>query len=168
MGSDPNVYAPKWDVEMPDLGRRAMRVGELAGSSELGASLYEIDPGGAVSPLHVHYANAELLLVLAGRPQLHTPQGTRALEPGAVVAFPRGPDGAHRIANPGAEAARVLVVSTMRRPEVTELVTTGTLMVTVAGDTRKLFAAESAQEFLPLWRDAFETDRKRDPRLENG
>jgi hypothetical protein len=57
----------------------------------------------------------------------------------------------------------VIVVSTMNRPEVTELVTTGTLMVSASGDTRKVFAADSAQEFLPLWRAAFETDRGQSP-----
>jgi len=159
MSGDANVFAPEWDVEMPDLGRRAMRLGARAGSNELGASLYEIDPGGAVSPLHIHYGNAELLVVLSGRPQLHTTAGARELEPGAVVAFPRGPAGAHRIANAGPDPARVLVVSTMHRPEVTELVSTGTLMVSASGDMRKLFTADSAREFLPLWREAFEVDR---------
>jgi uncharacterized cupin superfamily protein len=159
MSVDANVFAPEWDADMPDLGRRAMRLADRIGSSELGATLYEIDAGGAVSPLHIHYANAELLVVLSGRPELHTSEESRELEPGAVVAFPRGPTGAHRIANRGSDPARVIVVSTMNRPEVTELVTTGALMVSATGDTRKVFAAESAQEFLPLWRAAFETDR---------
>jgi uncharacterized cupin superfamily protein len=157
---DANVFAPEWDVEMPDLGRRAMRLGDRVGSDEIGASLYEIDSGGAVSPMHVHHANAELLFVLSGRPRLDTGEGSRPLEPGAVVAFPRGLAGAHRIANDGPDAARVVVVSTMNRPEVTELVTTGTLMVSAAGDTRSVFAADSAQDFLSLWREAFEADRK--------
>ena len=156
---DANLFSPVWDVDMPDLGRRVMRLAERVGSSELGASLYEIDPGGAISPLHIHYANAELLVVLSGHPQLHMNDESRMLEPGAVVAFPRGPAGAHRIANQGAEPARVIVVSTMNRPEVTELVSTGTLMVSASGETRKVFTADSAQEFLPLWRAAFEIDR---------
>jgi uncharacterized cupin superfamily protein len=87
MSVDVNVFAPEWDVEMPDLGRRPMRLGERAGSTELGATLYEIDAGGAVSPLHIHYANAELLLVLSGWPQLYTREASRELEPGAVIAF---------------------------------------------------------------------------------
>jgi len=159
MSVDANMFAPEWDVEMPDLGRRVMRLGGRVGSSELGASLFEIDPGGAVSPMHIHHANAELLFVLSGRPRLDTREGSRELEPGAVVAFPRGLAGAHRIANDGPAAARVIVVSTMNKPEVTELVSTGTLMVSASGDTRKVFAADSAQDFLSLWREAFDVDR---------
>ena len=60
------------------------------GPGELGASVYELDPGVVASPLHVHHANEELLLVLAGTPLLRGPDGTQLLSAGAVVAFPRG------------------------------------------------------------------------------
>ena len=157
--ADANVFAPRWDIEMPELGRRAVQLGPKVGSVELGVSLFELDPGGAVSPIHVHYGNEELLLVLSGRAQLRTPEGTRELEPGAVVAFPRGPEGAHQIANPGDEPARVLVFSTMNFPEVTEVLTTGTMFVRASHDVRKTFPAGSEQEFMTLWRAAFEADR---------
>jgi uncharacterized cupin superfamily protein len=156
---EPNVFAPEWDIETPELGRRVMRLGQRAGAVGIGVSLYELDSGGAVSPLHFHHANDELLLVVSGRPQLHTADGTRELAPGAVVAFARGPGGAHRIANAGGEPARVLVFSTMNLPEVTELVTTGTTMVTASPEARKTFPPGSAGEFLELWREAFEVDR---------
>src|SRR3954452_8351898 len=99
--ADPNALHPEWDAERADepFRVRVMRAGARAGARELGASLYEIDPGGAVSPYHLHHANEELLLGVAGRPLLRTPAGTRRLEPGAVVAFPPGPEGAHRISN---------------------------------------------------------------------
>ncbi len=75
----------------PPFRRRAMRLGSRAGAAELGVTLYEIDPGGAVSPYHAHHANEELLLVLDGRPQLRTPDGP----PARVLVFstmnlPRG------------------------------------------------------------------------------
>jgi len=41
-------------------------VGAQAGARELAANVYELDPGAVGSPLHVHHANEELLLVLAG------------------------------------------------------------------------------------------------------
>jgi uncharacterized cupin superfamily protein len=157
--ADANVFAARWDIEMPELGRRAVQLGPKIGSVELGVSLFELDPGGAVSPLHVHYGNEELLLVLSGRPQLRTPEGARELEPGAVVAFPRGPEGAHQIANGGAEPVRVLVFSTMNFPEVTEVLTTGTMFVRASHDVRKTFPTGSEQEFMALWRAAFEADR---------
>lgn len=158
--ADANVFAAEWDSEIPELGRRAVQLGPKIGSVELGVSLFELDPRGTVSPIHIHHGNEELLLVLSGRVQLRTPTGTRELEPGAVVAFPRGPEGAHQIANASDQPARLLVFSTMNFPEVTELVTTGTLVVrTTSHDARKTFAVGSAQDFMALWRAAFEADR---------
>ena len=42
-----------------------------------------------------------------------TPDGTRELAPGEVVAFPRGERGAHQLINDGDEPARFLVFSEM-------------------------------------------------------
>ena len=157
--ADPNVFAPQWDSETPELGRRSVALGPKIGSSELGVSMFELEPGGAVSPLHTHHGNEELLLVLSGRPQLRTAEGKRELEPGALVAFPRGPDGAHQIANPGDQPARVLVFSTMNFPEITELLTTGTVFFRAGDGVRRAFAPGSATDFAGPWREAFEADR---------
>jgi uncharacterized cupin superfamily protein len=116
----PNLFDPEWDMnrdEPPFRWRRA-RLGRQAGSRALGASLFELAPGGATFPLHAHLANEELLLVLAGRPTLRTPAGERALEAGDVVAFPAGREGAHRLENRTETPARLVLVSTMLAPEV--------------------------------------------------
>jgi uncharacterized cupin superfamily protein len=96
-------------------------VGAAAGAERLGATLYEIDPGGVGSPFHIHHANEEMIVVLSGRPTLRTSEGTRELEPGEVVACPVGPRGAHQLQNNTDEPVRALVVSTMVYPEVAEL-----------------------------------------------
>jgi hypothetical protein len=58
-----NVFEPEWDVELPAPWRlRMARVGHHAGSERLGASVYEIEPGGVVSPLHTHFANEEMVI----------------------------------------------------------------------------------------------------------
>jgi uncharacterized cupin superfamily protein len=119
----PNLYEPEWDAERdaaPFEWRRA-HVGRQAGSKELGASLFEVPPGGATFPLHAHYANEELLVVLEGRPALTTLEGERELAPGDVVAFPAGRGGAHRLDNRTDAPVRVLLVSTMRAPEINEM-----------------------------------------------
>ncbi|MGI8593269.1 MAG: cupin domain-containing protein [Solirubrobacteraceae bacterium] len=135
-----NIDDPEWDAELPGPhSLRAARVGAHAGARELGATLYEIAPGGAVSPYHLHHANEELLIVLAGRPRLRTPEGVTTLDPGTVVAFPPGPDGAHRISNAGPDPARVLVCSTMRRPEVAEHLDTGTWLAMTGVADGKVF-----------------------------
>jgi len=88
----PSIFEPEWEQRFddPPLRHRSLRVGTHAGSRELGATVFEIDPGGRVSPLHVHHANEELLIVLSGRPTVRTRNGEREVETGEVVAFPRG------------------------------------------------------------------------------
>jgi uncharacterized cupin superfamily protein len=142
---DANINRPEWDVASwgAAFGRRAMRLGPRAGASQLGVTLYEVDPGGAVSPFHVHHANEELLLVLSGNPALRTPAGIRHLECGDLVAFPRGPVGAHRIFNPSEQAVRVLVFSTMHWPEIAEYPDTGATLAMTSPGEGQVFPADA-------------------------
>jgi uncharacterized cupin superfamily protein len=117
-----NLYRPDWDAEQdrPPFRWKRARLGRQAGAEQLGASLFEIPPGGATFPLHAHHANEELLVVLSGRPTLRTSDAERELEEGEVVAFPAGRRGAHRLDNRSEELVRVMIVSTMVAPEVVE------------------------------------------------
>ncbi len=117
-----NIFEPDWDDEQeePPFTWRRARVGRRAGSEQLGASLFELPPGASSFPLHFHHANEELLVVVAGRPTLQALEDERELAPGEVVAFRRGRRGAHRLDNRTEEAVRVLFVSTMRAPEISE------------------------------------------------
>ena len=128
----PNVFEPHWDAarDDPPFSWRRARLGRQAGARELGASLFELPPGGATFPLHAHYANEEMLVVLAGEPSLTRADGeVRVLAQGEVVACPAGRDGAHRLDNHTDEPARVLIVSTMRAPEINEMLEDGTYWV---------------------------------------
>jgi uncharacterized cupin superfamily protein len=118
----PNVFRPEWDAQQdkPPFTWRRARIGRQAGGEQLGASLFELSPGAASFPLHVHHANEELLVVVSGRPTLRTLAGERELSTGEVVAFPTGRRGAHRLDNHTDEAVRVLIVSTMLAPELNE------------------------------------------------
>jgi uncharacterized cupin superfamily protein len=117
--ADPNVFSTEWDLEFPDprWPGRMCGVARHAGAKKLGATVYEFDAGGGL-PYHLHTGREELLFVLAGRPELRTPEGRRVLEPGAVVSFAPGEEGAHQVINPGPEPAKVLMVSTMEFPDV--------------------------------------------------
>jgi uncharacterized cupin superfamily protein len=129
VSDDPNVFEPRFDAEQdeaPFTWRRS-RIGRQAGAEQLGASLFELPPGASSFPLHVHHANEELLVVLAGRPTLRTLDGERELSPGEVAAFPTGRRGAHRIDNRSGEPVRFLIVSTMIAPEVNEYPDSGKL-----------------------------------------
>ncbi len=141
-----NVFEPDFDAEQdesPFTWRRA-RLGRQAGAEALGASLFEVPPGASSFPLHVHHANEEMIVVLAGRPTLRSIDGERELEPGELVACPAGRRGAHRIDNRTGESARFLVVSTMNAPEVNEYPDSGKIWVrdyapgAVPGDSSEL------------------------------
>jgi uncharacterized cupin superfamily protein len=127
----PNLFDPRFDVERdepPYRWRRAW-LGRQAGAKDLGASLFEVPPGGETFPLHAHLHNEELLVVVAGSPTLRTPDGERELATGEIVAFPAGLSGAHGLRNDAEEPARLLIVSTMRAPEVNLFPETGELWV---------------------------------------
>jgi uncharacterized cupin superfamily protein len=126
-----NVFEPEFGPGLPNpapFHGRAAEIGVQAGTHDLGASLYELEQGQATSPYHTHYGNEELLIVLAGRPTLRTPAGARELDPGEVVAFPAGRDGAHRLDNHRPEPAQVLIVSTMNEVDVVEYPDSGKVL----------------------------------------
>jgi uncharacterized cupin superfamily protein len=128
----PNIFDPDWDAERdePPFRWRRAWIGRQAGARDLGASLFEVPPGGATFPLHAHYSNEELIVVLAGRVRLTRADGElEELAPGDVVACPAGREGAHRLDNPGEEPARILIVSTMRSPEINAMLEDGTFWV---------------------------------------
>jgi uncharacterized cupin superfamily protein len=148
--SDPNAFEPEWDVQLgePPFLARAMRIAAHAGARELGATLFEIDPGGTIAPYHAHHGNEELLLVLAGTPELRTPDGVRELAAGATVAFARGPAGAHSVTNRSGAPVRLLIVSTMHFPEVAEHLDTGTWLAVLGPSEGKAFPAGSDVPFM--------------------
>lgn len=119
-GEQVNIHAPVFDEPRDRDGFRARRarVGRQAGARRLGASLWEIPPGEAAYPYHLHLGEEEMIVVVDGRPSLRTPSGWRELERGEVVAFPRGREGAHQVANRGAEPARFLSISTNGEPDI--------------------------------------------------
>ena len=102
-----------WDSENDREGYRhsATAIGKRLGASLLGGSLYELEPGEASWPYHYELGCEEWLIVVSGRPTLRAPAGERELEPGDVVVFPEGPDGAHKVTNASAEAVRILILS---------------------------------------------------------
>jgi uncharacterized cupin superfamily protein len=106
------------DDDLPGFEIGYARLGPLLGASLLGMTVYELPPGNRICPYHYEYGNEEWLLVVSGRPTLRTPEGERELEPGDVVCFPEGPEGAHSVAAAGDEAVRVIMLSTKNRPDV--------------------------------------------------
>jgi uncharacterized cupin superfamily protein len=157
MPNDLNLFeTPEWDL---DIGAaRGTRVGAVAGARELGCTLYELDPGGQAAPYHMHHGNEELLIVLDGALELRTPEGTRQISKGAVLAFLAGAAGAHRVRNASDAPARYLVVSTMRFPEVAEQLDTGTVLALKGPADGWAFPTGSAGDYIALTMEAVEAD----------
>ncbi len=116
----PNVFSSdfEYDDDDPDGYRSGVaRVGNAAGGVALAVKLFEIPPGQSLCPYHYEYEE-EWLVVLSGPVDVRVPSSTERLEPGAVMCFPAGPDGAHKVSNPAAEPARSLMFSSAREPAV--------------------------------------------------
>ena len=148
---DPD-FEPRHDGPAPFTVRGA-EIGQQAGSKELGVSLYEMRPGEAVCPLHIHHGNEEMIVVLSGRPTLRTLDEERDLAPGEVVSCLRGRAGAHRLDNKTDEDSRVLIFSTMMAPEVVEYPDSGKILArsTLGPDNddwlRKIFRASESVDY---------------------
>jgi uncharacterized cupin superfamily protein len=114
-----NVNRPEFDEprEHPGFNCRRARLGRQLDSERIGASLWELPPGEAAYPYHYHLAEEELLVVLAGRPSLRTPDGWRDLDEGEAVSFPVGERGAHQIVNRTEKPVRFLAVSN-QQPDI--------------------------------------------------
>jgi uncharacterized cupin superfamily protein len=144
MGEATNV----WD-EVPDWGGVGARPVVRASPGVLGASLWELQPGGSQFVYHFHHGSEELLIVLRGRPTVRMPDGERTLAEGDVVPFPRGPAGAHQIRNDSDAPARVLIVSTNADPDVAEYPETGKVAAITKGSYRFFRTADSVEHAGP-------------------
>jgi uncharacterized cupin superfamily protein len=122
-----NLYSDEWDETRDRDGFRIKEVfvGHRIGSSLLGGSMCEVEPGSKMWPYHTHFANEEWALVVRGEPTLRTPEGERVLREGDVVCFRRGEDGAHQIRNDSDAPVQVLMLSTRIEPEIVYYPDTG-------------------------------------------
>jgi uncharacterized cupin superfamily protein len=98
---------PDEDLERGAFGFAAFELTDRLGANVLGATVYEMSAGQTCWPYHYHHGVEEWLYVVSGVPVLRDPSGERALEPGDLLAFSSGPDGAHTVRGPG----RVVIFS---------------------------------------------------------
>jgi uncharacterized cupin superfamily protein len=100
-------------ADPPGYRARMARFGPSIGAAQLGASVYELDPGESICPYHYENTEEEWLLVLTGTPTLRDPDGEHELAAGDLVCFLAGPDGAHKVTNRAGSVARVMMLSTI-------------------------------------------------------
>jgi len=138
------VVAEGDESDPPGYRVRMARFGPRIGAQQLGASVYDLDPGESVCPYHYEYPEEEWLLVLAGRPTLRDPDGEHELGEGDLVLFPEGPDGAHKVTNKTAEPVRILMFSTVTETAVSVYPDGGKVGVF---PLRKFFRLEDAVDY---------------------
>lgn len=126
------------------LWRRKRVAGE-----NLGASLYELQPGESTFPYHYELGNDELLVVMTGRPTLLAPDGERQLQPGDCILFPSGASGAHKLTNRSSDPARVLLVSNFAMPRGAVQVDSGKVMIRwgLGDDERRWFRLDDDVDY---------------------
>jgi uncharacterized cupin superfamily protein len=115
-----NLFAAELahDVDDPD-GYHAgyAKLGSPIGADMLAGTIYELPPGQSNCPYH-YESDEEWLIVLEGNLTVRHPGGEEVLDPGDLVCFPAGPDGAHKLTNRGEVRVKMLLVSTRQMPAV--------------------------------------------------
>jgi uncharacterized cupin superfamily protein len=115
-----NLFAAELahDADDPD-GYHAgyAKLGPPIGADMLAGTIYELPPRQSNCPYH-YESDEEWLIVLEGNLTVRHPGGEEVLDPGDLVCFPAGPDGAHKLTNRGEVRVKMLLVSTRQMPAV--------------------------------------------------
>jgi uncharacterized cupin superfamily protein len=120
MAPHTNLYTSELEydpTDPPGYRGAALHLTKAEGGSELAVKLFDLAPGEMLCPYHYEFVE-EWLLLLSGELDLRSPDGTERLQRGAVVCFPPGPEGAHKVSNPGTEPARFVMFSSAHEPSV--------------------------------------------------
>jgi uncharacterized cupin superfamily protein len=82
-----------------------------SGGKSLGCTWYEVAPGKSAFPAHYHCALEEAIYILEGEGTLRIGNERMPVRAGDYLAFPVGPDHAHRLDNTGSAPLRYLCMS---------------------------------------------------------
>ena len=117
------------DLE-PGLGADETNVSRQLGLTHLGASYFEVKPGEAAFPFHVHYLEDELIVILEGQGTYRFGTETYDVKQGDVLSAPAGrAEMAHQLINSGTAPLKYICVSSASETNVVELPEKGVLRV---------------------------------------
>ena len=112
-------------------GEFEARFAQLAaplGATKLGCNLTVVPPGKKAWPHHVHHANDELFVILAGEGTLRFGAARYPVRAGDVIVCPTGnAERAHQLINTSKGELRYLSISTKILPELAEYPDSGKL-----------------------------------------
>ena len=118
----PNIFDPEWQrsVDEGHFGMRGQQLGRPAGANEIGATLYEVDPGKRNLPYHAHHGIEETIVVIQGTPTIRTPDGETELTEGDVHCFGKGSGSAHQVINNTDTPVRFMMLSSQSSADFAE------------------------------------------------
>lgn len=105
-------------------------VGDILKLTRLGCAYTEVAPGKTACPYHVHHAEDEMLVILAGGGDYRFGGKTYKVKAGDVLGAPvGGPEYAHQLINTGTETLKYLVISSKADIDVCEYPDSGKFQV---------------------------------------
>ncbi|MEZ5778220.1 MAG: cupin domain-containing protein [Paracoccaceae bacterium] len=118
-------------------------IGQILQLTRLGCVYTEVAPGDTACPFHVHHAEDELFVILAGKGEYRFGDQTYQVQAGDVLGAPMGgPDYAHQLFNTGSETLKYLVISSRADLDVQQFPDSGRFLVSsrpVEGSARRRF-----------------------------
>jgi uncharacterized cupin superfamily protein len=134
-----NIFEPMYDhgSMRPGYRWRGAKIGRQLKAKRLGGTIYDLlTEDDRTYPYHVHHGVEEWLIVLDGSPTMRHAGLERVLNPGDVICFQPGLQGAHQVRGPGT----VLILSSeVRGPQTSEYPDSGKVGVS---HPRAIFRAE--------------------------
>lgn len=124
--------APHYDGQM-------VRLSEGTAAQKLGASVYTVAPGKRVCPYHLHHAQEEMFVMLAGAGTLRVAGEELPVKAGDVLFLPAGPEFPHQLFNSSNAPLRYLAISTMESVEIVEYPDSGKFMAEAGVETDRPF-----------------------------
>jgi uncharacterized cupin superfamily protein len=104
-----------------DFEARFAQIAMPLGATKLGCNLTVVPPGKKAWPHHVHHANDEMFVILAGEGTLRFGGERYPVRAGDVIVCPAGnAERAHQLINTSAAELRYLSISTKILPEIAE------------------------------------------------
>ena len=95
-------------------------IGAGMAAEKLGVSVDTVAPGMLSCPYHLHHAQEEMFVVIAGSGTLRVAGAMLPIRTGDVIVIPAGPDYPHQIINTSDAPLQYLSISTRETPEICE------------------------------------------------
>jgi uncharacterized cupin superfamily protein len=96
------------------------RLTEGMAAKKLAASVNVVPPGKRACPYHLHHAQEEMFVILAGEGTLRVAGEMLPVKAGDVIVIPPGRDYPHQLINTSSQVLKYLAIGTTEEPEICE------------------------------------------------